>query len=364
MKKFFWILIFSAFSCIDPYGFNAELEERALAIEGYITTIPGYQEIRLRRADVFGPDFIGINKPEGLAKVLVRDDLGRVIKFEEQTQRGSYLSEEIFAAEVGRSYNLEIITQDKKRYISRAELVKAVPKLDSVTYRAVRTPGTDRLNDEYGVEVLGHFQDPKDEDNYYFWRTMESSFVLLTEPDLENLSGGPAGLPPCPPCCEKVCYHKDNPTPGNIFTVDDTDFDGLYQRRVIAFLEDDGLRFKDTYRLEMQHMSVTQETQRYLQLIDQQLRLTGSVFDPPPANIRGNMISLDDPDELVLGQFFAVDLEHVQVYIQKNKLEFFRRPQTIVPRCCIHFLFQDVRTGYVAPLVPTTPPADWNPPRN
>ncbi|MBW3468901.1 DUF4249 domain-containing protein [Arthrospiribacter ruber] len=366
MKRFFFpfVLLVLLSTCIDPYGFNAELGEQALAVEGYITTIPGHQEIRLRRAEVFGPDYIGINRPEGLATVLIKDDLGRVTRLVEQEQRGLYLTEEIFAAETGRSYNLEIITQNKKRYISKAELVREVPKLDSVTYRAVRIPSTDLLNDDYGVQVLGHFQDPKGQDNYYFWRTMESDFVLIAEPDLENIGGGPAGLPPCPPCCEKICYHKDLPKPGNIFTVDDTEFDGLYQSRVIAFVEDNGLRFKDTYRLELQHMSVTQETQRYLQLIDQQLRLTGSVFDPPPANIRGNMISLDDPDELVLGQFFAVDIEQVQVYIQKSKLEFFRRPQTIVPRCCIHFLYQDPRTGYVAPLVPTTPPSDWNPPRD
>lgn len=196
MKKYFWLLIFSTFSCIDPYGFNAELGEQALAVEGYITTIPGHQEIRLRRAEVFGPDYIGVNKPEGLATVLIKDDLGRVTRLVEQRQRGLYATEEIFAAEIGRSYNLEIITQNKKRYISKAELVREVPKLDSVTYRAVRIPSTDLLNDDYGVQVLGHFQDPKGQDNYYFWRTMESDFVLIAEPDLENLGGGPAGLPP------------------------------------------------------------------------------------------------------------------------------------------------------------------------
>ncbi|PRY86181.1 DUF4249 domain-containing protein [Mongoliibacter ruber] len=362
MKKFFWLLIFSAFSCIDPYGFNAELEERALVVEGYITTIPGHQEIRLRRAEVFGPDYVGVNKPEGLAKVLIKDDLGRVFRLVEQEERGQYLTEEIFAAELGRSYNLEIITQDKKRYISRPELVKEVPKLDSVTYRAVRTPGTDRLNDEYGVEVLGHFQDPEGEENFYFWRTLESNFVLVSEPDLGH--SGPPGMPTCPPCCERICYHTDLPKPGNIFTIADTDFDGLFQSRVIAYVFDNGTRFKDTYRLELQHMSVSQETQLYLQLVDQQLRLTGSVFDPPPANIRGNMICLDDPDELVLGQFFAADVEAVQLYIQRDKLEFYKTPQSLILSCCIHYLYQDPRTQYIAPLLPTTPPADWNPPRN
>jgi hypothetical protein len=360
VKKFLVFIVFLSYSCIDRYQFTAEPGGRALTVEGFITTKPGVHKITLRRAERFGPEFIGLNLPEGLAKVIIKDDMGRVTSLTEE-ESGIHVTEPDFAAEVGRSYNLEIVLRNGKRYISRSEKVFAVPEVDSVSYQAVRRASPDRFDDEIGVQVTAHFQDPPDEQNFYFWKSLESTFVLITEPDLPGTGSGVAGLPPCPPCCTRLCYHRDLPKPTNIITVSDEDFNGTYQRREIAYIFDDGLRFKDTYRLDVQHLSLSQETQRYLRLIDQQLRLTGSVFDPPPANIRGNILSLDNPDELVLGHFFASDERLLRIYIKKDNLEFFRSPQKIVPRCCIHFLFQDPRTGYVAPLVPVDPPLDWNP---
>jgi hypothetical protein len=82
--------------------------------------------------------------------------------------------------------------------------------------------------------------------------------------------------------------------------------------------------------------------------MDQQISLTGSVFDPPPANIRGNMISLDDNEETVLGYFFASDEQPLRTYIKREKLEFILSPTTKIP--------DDCRASATL-----SPPEDWNP---
>jgi hypothetical protein len=353
------ILLLWMSSCIDKFNFTSDEPERMLNVEGFITTVPKAHQIRISRVEKFGPEFVGLGRPVLLATVLIKDDLGRVEGLTE-TGSGYYTTSPDFAAEIGRSYNLEIQLLDGRRYVSLKEMAVPVPEVDSVTYHSVRTVTTDRLNDEFGVQVVAHFQDPPGAENYYFWNVLESDFVLITEPELYLLPfdhpTNPRG--PAPKDCCSRCFHKDLPKPTNIITVSDVDFDGIYQNRRIAYVRDDGLRFKETYRLDIQHLSISPETHRFLRLVDQQLRLTGSVFDPPPANIRGNLISLDDREEQVLGQFFVSDERFLRIYIQRDQLEFYLRPQTTVPDDCRDFLQQ---RNFRMPFLPVDPPADWNP---
>jgi hypothetical protein len=364
IRRVLVLLVFLMASCIEVYNFSSEQEERALVVEGYITTQPGIHQIRLTKTEKFGPDFIGLNRTEARATVLIKDDLGRVIKLEEGNDRGIYFTPDGFSAEVGRSYNLEITLFDGKRYISRPEKVYPVPEIDSISYHAVKNASIDRLNEEFGVQVMAHFQDPEEQSNYYYWKMLESTFALITEPHLTRREAPALNLPfdidNTGKCCSR-CFHTDIPKPTNIITTDDVDFNGNYQRRMIAYIEDNGLRFKETYRLDLQHLSVSPETHRFLKLVDQQLRLTGSVFDPPPANIRGNMISLNDPEEVVLGQFFVSDERRLRIYIHKRNLEFYKLPQTIVPINCVAFLFQNPIVGYPSIPLPVDPPIDWDP---
>lgn len=360
IKHSIWlILILWISSCIDKFNFTSEEPQRILNVEGFITTIPKAHQIRLSRVEKFGPEFIGLGRPINLANVLIKDDLARVENLVE-TGSGYYSTSPDFAAVVGRSYNLEIQLLDGRRYVSLREKVAPVPEVDSVTYHSVRTVTTDRLNDEIGVQVMAHFQDPPEQENYYFWNLLESDFVLVTEPELYHLPPDHRTCPKCPapkPCCSR-CFHKNIPKPTNIITLSDTEFNGIYQRRGIAYVIDDGLRFKETYRLDIQHLSVSAETHRFLKLIDQQLSLTGSVFDPPPANIRGNMISLNDRDEQVLGHFFVSDERFLRIYIQRDQLEFRLSPQTTVPSDCRNYLQQ---FNFPMPFLSVDPPADWNP---
>ncbi|WP_317174486.1 DUF4249 domain-containing protein [Aquiflexum lacus] len=334
------------------------MPQRLLNVEGYITTIPKAHQIKLSQAEKFGPEFVGLGRPVTSATVLIKDDLGSVENLVE-VGSGYYATSPDFAAVVGRSYNLEIYLLDGSRYVSLSETAMPVPEVDSVTYHSVRTVTTDRLNDEIGVRVMAHFQDPPDVENYYFWNVLESDFVLITEPELYLLPfdhpTNPRG--PAPKDCCAKCFHKDKPKPTNIITVSDVDFDGIYQNRRIAYVRDDGLRFKETYRLDIQHLSVSAETYRFLKLIDQQLSLTGSVFDPPPANIRGNIISLNDRDEQALGHFFVSDERFLRVYIIRDQLEFYLSPQTTVPDDCREFLQQ---ANFPMPFLPVDPPADWD----
>ncbi|WP_194972866.1 DUF4249 domain-containing protein [Aquiflexum lacus] len=352
-------------SCIDRFEFTADEPERILNVEGFISTVPKAHQVRLSRVEKFGPDFIGRARPEELATVMIKDDLGSVISLTEG-ESGNYYTAQDFAAELGRSYSLEVFLKDGRRFFSLPEKVMPVPNVDSVTYHSVRTTTADRFNDEIGIAITAHFQDPADQENYYYWKQLPSTFVVVSEP--ENYLTPGFWDPPKHPwpldCCSR-CFDVDIPSPLNVYSASDFDFNGTYQSRTIGYLRDDGLKFKETYRLDILHLSVSEACQRFLKLVDQQVRLTGSIFDPPPANIRGNILNLNDPTEQVMGYFFASDEQLLRTYIHKENLEFFLTPITLLPIDCRNKYFEQYPNPFRPnpdPL-PITPPIDWDPVR-
>ncbi len=342
------ILIF--ISCIDPYQIDLEEGAQLLTVDGFITSEPGPHLIRLTRTDTYGSVFEGLIRPVRQAEVNVRDSEGRVTVLTE-VEQGVYATPSDFSAVMGLSYTLQIRLLNGREYASFPERVNPVPRLDSLTYRSVRLATADRLDDKFGVQVFANFKDPSDQTNYYYWRARPGTFVLITNPELFTLPPthptNPRG--PAPKECCKICFLTESSRGQNFASMSDESFNGLETTVPIGFIEDNGFRFKETYRATYTQMAVSQNANRFLGLINQQLSISGSVFDQPPANIRGNIISLDDPDEVIMGYFIAAGAQTKTVYIKRENLTELATP-AIIP--------DDCRT---VPGAVTGAPAGWNP---
>lgn len=350
LKRLFYILLLLQISCIEPYKVELPQGEQLLTVDGFVTTEPGPHTIRLTRSDTYGSVFEGLIRPVSQASIAIRDSEGNVVFLTETEERGVYQTPIGFQARVGISYSLLIELQGGKSYTSLPEMVNSVPEIESLSYRAIEIQTANRLQNRIGVQIFTQFKDPSDQTNFYYWRQGIGSYVVVANPELYTLPPdhptNPRGAAP-KDCCS-TCYLQETSRFQTFSIASDQDFNGLSQSIPVAFIEDDGLRFKDTYRAEIQQMSVSREAHRFLRLIDQQISLTGSVFDQPPANIRGNIISLDDPDEIVLGFFIAASVSKKEVFIQRNSLEVTQTPK-IIP--------DDCRTVRGATL---DPPASWN----
>ncbi|EIM74804.1 hypothetical protein A3SI_15286 [Nitritalea halalkaliphila LW7] len=285
------------------------------------------------------------------ATVAIRSSDGTFTLLTEVAQ-GLYETPETFRTEVGKSYTLIIETSDGNMYTSLPEHVEAVPELRSVSYSARRVPTQDRLQDAVGVALRAHFDDPAAARNFYYWRLSDITHVVLANPELFTLPPDHPTDPrgPAPKDCCSICYLDETPRIQPFRVSADTDFNGLSTSREIAFIADNGLRFRDTYRARVQQISISASAHRFLTLVEQQLNTTGSVFDQPPAMIRGNMVSLTDPNELVLGYFIAGAESSRHVYVQAAHLTERATPALITDDC------------RVIPNTNTERPADWSPP--
>lgn len=346
-KKLFYILFLVASSCIDPYQVKVPEGEQILTIEGTITSAAGPHSVRLTRSDTYGSVFEGLVRPVTDATVIVRDDLGNVTYLEEDLEgRGNYRTPANFSAVIGRSYTLQIQLTNGKIYSSFPEKVNPAPAIRNLTYQSESIPVEGELQDASGVSLLVEIDDPAEENNFYYWRNSPATYVLETRPDLfvDRESRAPAPKD----CCE-VCYKTEIVGNRSFFIANDEDFNGLSTRIKAGFIPDDGLRFANTYRIDLRQLSISAEAYRFLRLVRQQSEVSGSVFDAPPANIRGNIVSLDNPNEVVLGYFIAAGETSQRVYINGADLKF-RQNKAIIPNDC-----REIENTTL------NPPADWSP---
>lgn len=352
MRRLIFFLLFLPMACIDPYVVEVEQGEQLLTVEGTITTAPGPHVVKLTRSDTYGSVFQGLVRPVRQATVIVRDDLGNVTFLRENSEQpGDYLTPAGFSAQVGSSYTLQIQLATGEVYTSLPERVETVPEIQNLDYQVVRIPVEGEINDRSGVQLLAEVNDPSDQNNFYFWRTGISTFILKTRPDLftpRPSDSNPSRDPQPKDCCD-TCFQSEAINNQGIFIATDDTFNGLSTRIPAGFIEDDGIRFVETHRAQISQISISAEAYRFLRLVKQQTEISGSVFDPPPANIRGNMISLDNPDEVVLGYFMAGAEARSEIYINSSELEF-QQPVTIIPDDCREL-----------PNTSVDPPIDWNP---
>jgi hypothetical protein len=354
LKRLVYFLLLFTLSCIDPYTVEVPEGEQLLTVDGFITNEPGPHLIRLTRSDTYGSVFQGLIRPVTEAKVALRDSEGNVTFLTEEVERGSYFTPVGFQVQAGRSYILQIELQNGKSYTSLPEIANSVPQIDSLSYEAVRFATDDRLNDRVGAQIYAHFRDPSDQTNFYYWRLGQTDYVLVANPEMYTLPPthptNPRGSAP-KDCCA-ICYRNEASRLPRFAIAADENFNGLPQQVPVAFIEDDGLRFKQTYRAEILQMAVSREAHRFLRLVQQQINLTGSVFDQPPANIRGNMIGLSDPDEVVLGYFIVASVDRIPIYIKKSGMSEAVTPK-VIPDDCL-----------TVPGATLDPPPYWNPPRD
>lgn len=369
LRSFVFISYLFVTSCIDPYFKETPQDVQLLSVSGLISTDPGPHQVMLTMSNQYSDQTRGNRILVKNADVYIEDELGNVTNLTEDvlygrwicvpgwifsSQRfgvdielplGRYYTPDDFRAVVGRTYTLHINTAEGGKYKSKPETVLSVPKIENIQLRNTRVGTENPLVDSKDVLLTSKFTDTPNERNYYLWRVSHSIINLITEPHLARED--PAE------CCNS-CYMPDIEAEKFFAVLSDDLFDGLATEQPAIHIPDDGIRFKSRYKLQLNQYAITEDAFRFLKLARQQLDLTGSVFDPPPANLRGNMINLNQPDQPVLGYFIAADVSSKIVYINKDDIPLaFRSVSARIPDDCRNYC------GRLFEPPSIDPPDDW-----
>ncbi len=332
MIKKIYILLFLAIgiSCIDPITLDNNGGVQVLVVEGGITTEFGPHTIRVSNSAKYGDVFVGTIKPESNATLLIRDNLGDVVQLRPAGSTGYYETPESFRGEVGKSYTLVIIKSNGDEYMSYPETIQKVSDIDSIYYKFRELPagaGTNEVDKVSGVDIIVNVTDPNEERNYYKWES-SGTYRIKTNPELYT---PPRSRNPQPKDCCEICYITERNV--MLSVASDRLFDGNAHQQNVMFLEDDGARFSEKYALNLEQISLSKEAYDFYDLLKKQLGIDGDIFDPPAAQIRGNVISISNPDEDIVGYFTASDIKRDTLYINGKDLPKIK-PSKVIPDDC------------------------------
>ncbi len=316
-NSFLWLLALVLFSCVEPVDLKLPANVRSLVVEGLVTNEPGPYTVKLAMTSPYGRPTglkdqeleraqVEISSSTGEREILMEHGLG-IFKTSPSGLRGK----------VGEAYTLHVKLRDGRSYTSTAQLLTASPPVENIQLQFQKLPvkeGEETPNYRYEVSV--DVTDPAREKNFYRWE-WRGIFEVSTQPwDYEYwppLGNGPI---PMPKLCCKTCYVYDTTKVTEVG--EDRLFDGNRYRQIIGYLPLTAENINVRYHLEVAQYSVSAEAYDFWRVFISQTRNTGSVLDPPPANPRGNLSSITDPDETVYGFFGASAVTRKAIFINRS----------------------------------------------
>lgn len=317
-----WLLCFTLTACVDLIELEipADTVERKIVVQGLITDGSGPYDFSFfytaaRGRSQFEPFFP--------VEAFVRDGEGNeesllLVKAGEYVLPGS-----IIKGQIGGSYSLHFSNEDGAQYQSSVEIMRRGPKLDSIYAEVQYEENLDGLDDlsptlfRYIMRIfidadLSTMEDPS------LVRWDYQRWFRFTEPAQPN---NPLFVP-------NSCFVLDSPTENRVAIFDGSQANGgKWQRQEVAAVLAD-FKFFERSVVALTQYSLTDAGFNYWQKVDQVVNQTGTIFDSPPASIRGNISNVNDSYEEVLGYFQASAVD--TLFLRQNRQDL---TSTVIPFC-------------------------------
>ncbi|MEQ9100573.1 MAG: DUF4249 domain-containing protein [Imperialibacter sp.] len=320
-------------SCIEKIEPSPSFNNRSLVVDGLITDEWAPYTIKLSRTASLGTQ---ITDPEPGATVVVKSSEGQEYSFEESSP-GLYQSNpDEFIGKTGRFYTLEITTKNGQHYLSDATLLKAVPPIDSVYFEPALRLADFSGDTITGVAILVDTHDTTNTTSYYRWDWEEAWEIKVPYPNTYDWVVWPVLIP----TAERFGYEVPNnhrvercySTKSSSGLLLSTSV-GLAQDRIskyeVTYVSTEGYKLNSLYSIQVRQYALDEKEHHYWSELKKLSESLGTLFDPQPYDLRGNMHSINDPAEPVLGYFSASAVSKKRLYIDRSELLDIKFPYSV-----------------------------------
>ena len=327
----FLVLLVGLSACLDEYAVPVSQQTEQLVVEALLTDEDVLASFRLSFTTQFG-DASSYNPVRG-AFVGVTDNLGKITKFRSSsTLPGVYVCEDVnFRGQAGKIYTLTIRLTDGRIFESSPETMPAPVAISQLSARF-----ESKFN--AGYQITADLNDPKNVENYYRWTAWGLSKRKTTGVPL-NFSGI---------CCDE-CWVREDALGVNLFA--DAGVDGNPLRGRPVFLSP--FYYFGNHYVEVRQYNTSRQAFQFWRRYQEQFQRTGTIFDPIPAPVVGNVANKANANELALGFFEVASVSTKRLIVPGDtlfgKVKF--EPLFVRPGDCL--------SAYPFSIYANVPPPGW-----
>jgi hypothetical protein len=299
-----WGLVLLLGGCVRPYEPKiAEAAKTYLVVDGFINS-QGVTSIKLSRT--LGLATGTKPNPETKATAYLNDDAGNRYALAENPA-GTYTSASL-TLDAARKYQLRLTTAAGKDYLSDLVPVKTTPPLDAIAWKF--GPG--------GVQVSVSAHDDKKQTTYYRWSYEETwlfTSAFYSHVSFDKASGTYAKR------TDDIynCWTTVNST---LITLGNTAklSQDIVADQPLLFIADNSPRLRYRYSILVQQHAQSAEEYHYWEALKKNTESIGSLYDPLPTQLTGNVHALTDAAEPVLGFIGAHSVTEKRIFIDRSEI--------------------------------------------
>ncbi|EOR96546.1 hypothetical protein ADIARSV_0275 [Arcticibacter svalbardensis MN12-7] len=304
------LLLFQCKEAYDPEIVSTDLNY--LVVEGFLNG-NGQTSIKLSRTR---SNASTAKSPELGAKVVIEaDNSNRVILTEGAD--GNYTTNAVFSSAL--KYKLLIHTSAGKDYTSEFVSLLKTPAIDSLPWKRVNQ----------GVQIYVNTHDAENKTKYYRWEFKETWIIIptfysslkivrLDKPNEDGLSfeivnrTSADALP-------LACWQNELSTNIRIGSSSKLVAD-VINLAPVSFIPYSSWKLDRRYSILVKQYALTAAGFEYWENMKKNTEGLGSIFDPQPSEVKGNLMCVTDPNEPVIGYFDASTLEEKRLYISSGQV--------------------------------------------
>ncbi|MCB2407361.1 DUF4249 domain-containing protein [Hymenobacter lucidus] len=304
-------------SCIDSYAPDViEHPESFLVVDGFINS-RGVTTIRLSRTVSLQNN--GTIPVETKAVLYLEDEAGLRYPLVEG-KAGTYQSAALTLS-TAKKVRLRIKTAAQKDYASDYATVKVTPPIDAVNWRV----------QDGGVQVFVNAHDDTKQSRYYRWEYEETwEFTSAYRSYLEFKDGK------MQPRRDDIyhCWSSENPTViklGNTVKL----AQDIVSDFPLRLLPSNSVKLRYRYSMLVKQYVQTPDEYAYWEALRKNTESIGTLFDALPTQLTGNVHSLSDASEVVIGFVGAHSMTQKRLFIHYTELPRDWKYETGYEKCMV-----------------------------